>query len=998
MIKLYILFLFLILNTQGLSQDYHIKQYRVNDGLPSDIVKGCAQDSLGYFWIATDDGLVKYDGITFTTFHSPFHNSYIKGFFTAKDGRFFVFGDLDFMEIRNDGDSAKFKPILLGTRLPSAHTLTYPKAIYEDHNGDIWISESQSVVRIHENYFKRYEFDLANRSPQFLRSFSFFEDQKNNLFVASFQGNIFFFDPSTDQFEFRKEKLPTGIEHLSVDGDQLLIGSSEGFYTASLLAAGSFANVNLRLKQEFVSFITPLAEGRYFVATRGVTQFLFDSKKKSQNAIPFKINNVNHVYVSRDKDIWVSSNEGLFLLKEKIFHRASEIQSDFIEAITEIPLSASKFYATKNTLYSFDSDKKTNKEILTIPEGYFQSLAFSKKGIWAANAFQVFLFKDGRIMKKFDFSDHVRFITDLFNDSKNNLWISQPGNPSVYQVDSAMKIHGYKIPFEKENVVNVVREGHDGMYIASAEKNSYLFFKGSKDSAFVNISLPVPFAPLGDFNISEIAFLKGTLWLASTEGLLRFDKRTLERQELGLFTEMSVKTVRIYQGDKLLFTNSFGLILFDPVSGDYDLFNESNGLISNTIKTHGLFVAQDGAVWVGTSKGLCYTNESLTSLSKTPPPRIVNFLANGKRISTTTNPKIAHGSFVSLVASSITFPENEVKVQYRMNAQSEWINSKGAGIDFSDLSSGQYTIEIRSRKNGPFSWSDSTFIQFKIDQPFWERNSFILSCILVAAVLISGSMFWANVINKRRRKNLELLIAERTNALRLSNEELSIRNNELDRFVYSASHDLSAPLKSIQGLINVAKMEKPPPQIEQYLDLMKRSVLKLDSFIQDIIMYSRNTRLPIKHDPIALNAILESIWADHLFAPHVKQINFEIINTIKSELRSDEMRLKIIFNNLISNAIKFHVVDLRESPYIKVTINEFPGYYEFTVADNGMGIAPNLKEKIFDMFFRATDTVSGSGLGLYILKETIATLNGSVDVESELDKGTVFTIRLPKQE
>jgi len=147
-------------------------------------------------------------------------------------------------------------------------------------------------------------------------------------------------------------------------------------------------------------------------------------------------------------------------------------------------------------------------------------------------------------------------------------------------------------------------------------------------------------------------------------------------------------------------------------------------------------------------------------------------------------------------------------------------------------------------------------------------------------------------------------------------------------------------------------------------------------------------------EPVSLDALIESIWADHQFSPNVDKINFQFINSIHSEFRSDETRLKIIFNNLISNAIKFHRSD--NTPFIKISASEFLEYFEFTVADNGMGISPKLKDKIFDMFFRATESVQGSGLGLYILKEALSRLEGAVNVESVLGEGTTFIITLPK--
>ncbi|HEV8514661.1 MAG TPA: ATP-binding protein [Cyclobacteriaceae bacterium] len=996
MIKIFTSLLFVILTLTCAAQDYHFKQYRVEDGLPSDIIKSCTQDSLGYFWIATDDGLVKYDGIKFTTYHEPLHSSFVKGLVHLKGGRLFAYGDLDFLEIKNLGDTVIFRPIVLVSRATDSRTLSYPKAIYEDHHGDIWISESQSVVRLHGNYIKRFQFDIADRSPQFLRSFSFFEDRQNNFFATSFQGNVFYFNPISDQFESKTEKLPYAVEHISSIDNRLLIGCESGFYESFLPESGGFSVPKLKLKKPNISFIAPLSNEKYFIATRGTEHFVVDTKQNTVSTIPYPVNSVNHVYVSQDHDVWLSGNDGLILLKDNLIHQASDFNSIFIEAITEDPFSGKIFYATSPILYSFDRAEKKNKQITSIPSGYFQSLAFSKKGIWAANAFTVYLFKDGNIFKKFDFSSGTLFVVDIFNDSNDNLWVAQPGKSVVYMIDSELNTHQFKIPLGREGVINLVREGNDGIYIGSTGKNSYLFYKSKTDSVFTNVSVPVQFDTHGDFTITGIVFMNNKIWLASSEGLLRLDKQKIERVNLGpAMTGLSVKTVVAYKKNRLLFANVHGLILYDPVKGSYDLFNESNGLLSNTITPRGLFVSHDDGVWIGTSKGLSYINEALIESQKTPTPRVVDLRANGKKISLRKGEKIAYGSFIAASVSSITFPETEVIFQYRVTPKEDWKLFNGSILNLSDLAPGKHAIEVRAKKNGPFAWSDSTPVNFHIGNPFWLQTWFLLACVFIAGFLVIVSIVLANIRNNKRRRELELLIDERTNALRISNEELFIRNNELDRFVYSASHDLSAPLKSILGLITVAQMEKPTPEINQYLDLMKRSVLKLDSFIKDIISYSRNARLPVKKVSISFNGLIESVWADHQFTPNVDKIKFQLVNNMHSEFYSDETRLRIIFNNLISNAIKFHRPN--HNPFINITASELPEHFEFKVEDNGMGISPDLKDKIFDMFFRATETVQGSGLGLYILKEALSRLKGTVTVESTLGEGTTFIITLPKE-
>ncbi len=231
------------------------------------------------------------------------------------------------------------------------------------------------------------------------------------------------------------------------------------------------------------------------------------------------------------------------------------------------------------------------------------------------------------------------------------------------------------------------------------------------------------------------------------------------------------------------------------------------------------------------------------------------------------------------------------------------------------------------------------------------------------------------------------------------NKELRRVNLELDKFVYSASHDLSAPLKSIGGLIQITKMEDPPSHVNQYLDMMQKSVVKLESFIKDIINYSRNSRMPIRNEKIDFSGLVKSVWEDHLYyAKQQSKIEFMVEENLATPIYSDQTRLRIIFNNLLSNAIKFHVEDLRTRPYVRVAASESTDHYIFETSDNGIGIDPTIKEDIFTMFFRGSVTVAGSGLGLYILKESVEKLNGIVSVESEEGVGTTFKITIPKSQ
>lgn len=230
-------------------------------------------------------------------------------------------------------------------------------------------------------------------------------------------------------------------------------------------------------------------------------------------------------------------------------------------------------------------------------------------------------------------------------------------------------------------------------------------------------------------------------------------------------------------------------------------------------------------------------------------------------------------------------------------------------------------------------------------------------------------------------------------------EELKKVNFELDRFVYSVSHDLRAPLLSIKGLVNISESENPSSSLMKYLNMIRTSVERLDKFIMDILDYSRNSRLEVQENVIEFKSLTNDIINNMIHMEGYQHVLFNLDIKMKAEYVSDKSRIEVILANLISNAIKYQDLD-KSSQVIDISISESREHNQLiiTVADNGIGIEENSKSKIFDMFYRASDRSKGAGLGLYIIKETIEKMNGSIELDSKINEFTKFTILLPLNE
>ncbi|MFN3840212.1 MAG: sensor histidine kinase [Cyclobacteriaceae bacterium] len=281
----------------------------------------------------------------------------------------------------------------------------------------------------------------------------------------------------------------------------------------------------------------------------------------------------------------------------------------------------------------------------------------------------------------------------------------------------------------------------------------------------------------------------------------------------------------------------------------------------------------------------------------------------------------------------------------------------------------------------------SVFGKFDIQVVDVER-SFLINLVTSIIVLVFFIVFMANTNDFSERR-----LAKLAQEVQEKNSHLQKTNDELDRFVYSASHDLRAPLMSIKGLINLARLESKEESTQHYLAMMIDRTDKLDDFIHNIIDYARNARTGVSSDKINLHELVNDIFENHRFVETAKGISFEKQISLKDPIYSDKQRLSIVLNNLVSNAVKYH--RKTKDAWIKVTAQKNNDNLKLIVSDNGQGIPSDRISKIFEMFYRGTEQSKGSGLGLYIVKETVEKMGGVIRATSEYERGSCFTIILP---
>jgi signal transduction histidine kinase len=234
-------------------------------------------------------------------------------------------------------------------------------------------------------------------------------------------------------------------------------------------------------------------------------------------------------------------------------------------------------------------------------------------------------------------------------------------------------------------------------------------------------------------------------------------------------------------------------------------------------------------------------------------------------------------------------------------------------------------------------------------------------------------------------KELEQKVQERT-------KELKYRIEQLDTFVYRASHDIKGPLRSLMGLSMLGAKESENKQLTSYFNHSLKTSQRLDKVLSTLLHMTRSRQSELTISQINFENLLNEITESFSFLDEFKNFKIECSVNISRNFYTDEYLLYSILQNLTENALKYR----RNTPdsFLNINVNGNEKGVTIVFKDNGKGIHKNYLDKIFEMFIRANESSTGSGLGLFIVKQYVEKLNGTIKVESEYNKGTVFTIYL----
>lgn len=967
--------------------EYSIQVWTTDEGLPSNNLRQVVQDKRGYIWVSSFNGLMRFDGHTFDIFNSekiPGIKS--NGFSTiAEDiaGNMY-FGTLTSGIARYDGNS--FTLYKIDTSFSKSIT-----SISIDSDSNIWVGAQGSGL---------YNLDVASSSFTYKNHelltnatiSSILEADNGDIWLATINRGIIV--QQGDRFtQLLDNKLQ--VNTISQHDKTIFIGTNKGVY--------KYDNETWQIvngtKGYFVNYLAHDRLGNLWIATetglirvrdRGVAEYLTEA-----DGLPSR--QISSLLFDSEDNIWLATKRGgLVILRQSNFINISledGLSSPFVNTVAQLNSQTMAIGSDNGDIDLRQNDELSKMVLKTdLTNVSIKDILQDSRGYtWLATYLGVLKIKDGNeellTMSNGMASNSPRC---LFEDRSGNIWVgAKDGGLVKIKPDGSIKIYSTENGLS-DNYVFCIEQLPNGSIIVGTYQGGINIITANDQISILNLS---------DNNSSPLIFNieivnNDEYWLATDVGLYKYqnDNFYIIAKDDGLQVR-TIFDVEIDDYGYIWLTSNLGVVRIKESEAEEfilhqipiingRLYDEKDGMLSRECTgATKVFTSATGNIWIPTSKGISVVDPGNIYVNKKIPPVYIKSIVLDDQpvASVTESVTLIPGTqrlTIDYTALSFYSPA-KINFKYRLRGfEKEW-NEVGNQYQatYMNLPDGKFTFEVMAANNDGV-WNETPATIEIILEPFFYESRFFYLFIGLSMLTMAFVIYWIRI----------RVVEEK-------NRELHKLNSELDSFVYSVSHDLRAPLSSILGLITISKIDKDSSNLLKYLEKIETSVNKLDDFIKEIISYSRNVRLKVDIEEIDLKLLIEEVIEGLTYMNTDNHIDVSVESSHETIINSDRTRLTVIMNNIISNAFRYYKTYINDS-FIKVIIKVTNTRAVITIEDNGIGIKPDRLKKVFEMFYRGTDTSNGSGLGLYIAQESVAKLDGTIKVESEFERGTKFTIAI----
>jgi ligand-binding sensor domain-containing protein len=767
-------------------------------GAPFDQVSTVIQDQAGFIWIGSQNGLYRFDGVHFETYSIHTKSQSIHQL-SSRDENLFFINDLGIYQIINIKSQPHVNPILEGSINETDELPFYPNDFIIDNNQTIWLSQANhSIGRLQQNDFKTYNFSKANKEQKL----SIQEDTNGNIWVLSPLDGLFYFDKKTNAFE-KKMDIKNG-NALFINNDKLLIGND----------ALHIFNIN---KDKLHLFKTIELNDHDLITSMGIdhnNQYLMGTKKgkllmisdfnqpleriygasEAHRVEALAFGEIYNIYITYDStsnndQLWVCSETGLWLLQERFFKTVNSLP--MVNPISIAIGAGGKAWSPISYLYEISPSDDgfaaqpilNNIQVTAVTQDNAGFLWVSR----STPSVSLSKYKNNSIVKQYnDFHERGESIFNLYPDSKGNLWFCQaPLNKpliGVAMITAKGKIKYYDETKGFSSRVLTIKESSRGeIYAAGIGEKSYLYrFDMTKDQ-FINLSPELPFEAKFNFEVHDLTIdNRGVVWLATTDGLLRYDGEKIKLIQNDILGQEEVRGVTHYSNNNIWIATATKGLVFHKQNTSTTL-GEIEGLPASISAYRCLNTDAQGRLWAGTAEGLVYSRISAETLPYSNPPKIGKVLINQNLYSKNLQEELSirKGQALYLYFTNLSYPAKNVEYQYRLLLKKdqqimleeqiwETIGNQNE-LEVNQMDLGNYYLELRARQSGGYQWSTPIQIQLSVFQPWYLQSWFVYSAL---AILTFGILYYFRFYVKRRFSRLQQVLNNSNKALANKEAEL----------------------------------------------------------------------------------------------------------------------------------------------------------------------------------------------------------------------------------
>jgi len=1029
---------------RSLPADRNVAQYvrrswTVERGLPHGTVRAVAQTADGYLWLATYEGLVRFNGEAFRVFdkNSGLGSSSIDTLCRTPDDSLWL-GTFDGLVRYKDG---RFQTI------PMESDAGIIKTIVPSHDGGVWVGSAKGRI-IH----------VAGEHPRAL-TLPLPVSPINALAVT---GDVLWIGTSRGLFRYENGKLDAissdSIVSLASDGDDaLLIGTATGLDRRTSSGVEHIAG----LPSDQITAVRRDRDGNLWIGTYGNGVFRWSNGKISPYGIADGLLNptIRAIFEDDEGSIWIGSQNGLEQLRVGPFVTWNErdgLADDHVRTVFE-DRDGVMWVGTATTLNRWDGSKWVNVEdsrlsrILAIEEGRDGTHWFgTTSGLFRVRGSETTLISTEQGLSN-------NSIRDIHEDRRGNVWVATDFGLNRIRPDGTIESFAGRGGLGAEYVMGITETPDGEIWVATggglgemqmADGGSPMA-NGQSPSAIRNppstfrlYSAPRVLPSNRLFGIESDD--DGTIWIATeANGVIRFRNGRAKAitTAQGLPVDKILSLVDDKRGNLW-----FGTVRGAFVASRYELnaiadgssarlhttfFDENDGLGSrqcNGAANPSAFRSRDGRIWFVTANGVsAYTNAHAPLLPDRAP--IVERVAiNGKDAPMASLLSIPGADRIEFEFSGVTFTTPErLHFRYRLDGyDEEWIDAGSSRLaSYTNLPAGDYRFDLSSSRDGA-AWHTSS-LPLTLKPRFYETKWFIALCVFAVLLLLLTAHTIRMHLTHERARLLERLVEERTHQISEEKERTEIALREAERheqiaeqalaqaeeanraksiFLAATSHELRTPLNAIIGFseILITRVSRElDSRHARFLHNIHSSGEYLLGIINNILDLSKIEagRMEIQPEKILLRDMINGICAVMKGVTVMKTIQIDIdMPDDLPLLEADSTLVKQILYNLMSNAVKFsperstvtvaaRVLFADASPLEEKTI-------EIRVRDRGIGIDAHDQQIIFEEFRQATGGKrQGTGLGLALVKRFVELHRGTIRVESEPGQGSTFTVLLP---